>query len=204
MTNSSNDLSRAEKILLFLYELGKGQAIKTRYEDIVVGVFKKYPHDFHLKGYTEFPDSGDTVHKPLYDFKKKGYINAASKVFVLTERGLELAKSLTGKSDASARTGDRLSRSTETEVARVKALEGFELFLKSESNKLSDDDFYNYLGVTVRTPKAAFQGRLETMNAVKKELQNHLGDPLHLKITEYHDLLLAKNSSIVEFFTEKK
>ncbi len=204
MTNLSNDLSRAEKILLFLYELGKGQAIKTRYEDIVVGVFKKYPHDFHLKGYTEFPDSGDTVHKPLYDFKKKGYINAASKVFVLTERGLELAKSLTGKGDASVKTRNRLSRSTETEVARVKVLEGFELFLKSQANKLSDDDFYNYLGVTVRTPKAAFQGRLETMKAVKKELQSHLTDPLYLKLTEYHDLLLEKNSRIVDFFTEKK
>ena len=119
----TSTLSRAEKILLFLYEHGKGAQVKVRYEDIVVGLFKKYPHDFQLKGYPEYPDSGDIIHKPLYDFKKRGYINAASKIFSLTDRGLEYAQELAGKKVGNADASEgRLSRSTETEVSRVEAL----------------------------------------------------------------------------------
>jgi hypothetical protein len=193
------NLSRSEKIILFLFEFGTK---KVRYEDIVVGLFKKYPHDFHLKGYPEFPDSGDLVHKPLYDFKKKGYVNALSKVFSLTERGVEFAKQLTSGSDTTTKTlNDRLSRSTESEVSRIKSLEGFILFAKAEHDKLSENDFYNYLGVTVRTQKNAFIGRMETMKDVIEELKKNNSNELFKVIAEYHALLISKNSNVIDYFT---
>jgi len=202
MKNNDKNLSRSEKIILFLYEFGGGKT-KVRYEDIVAGLFKKYPHDFHLKGYPEYPDSGDLIHKPLYDFKKKGYMTAANKVFSLTDRGVEFAKQLSGKETvAVADTGDRLSRSTETELSRVKLLEGFLLFIQGERNKLSDNDFYNYLGVTVRTQKNAFKGRLETMSAAISELKSNHPDKISKAAAEYHNYLLVKHASIVEFFTK--
>ena len=200
----TSTLSRAKKILFFLYEHGKGKQIKVRYEDIVVGLFKKYPHDFQLKGYPEYPDSGDIIHKPLYDFKKRGYINAASKIFSLTERGLEYAQELSSKKAGNVRTSkDRLSRSTETEVSRVEALEGFGLFTKGEMNKLSDNDLYNYLGVTVRTNKNAFLGRLESMSAMREELKRGGDNSAHSKVIAYHDFLLGKYPEIINFFTNK-
>lgn len=200
MKANTNNLSRAEKILVFLYEFGKGRTVKVRYEDIVVGVFKKYPQDFHLKGYKEYPDTGDLIHKPLYDFKKKGYVNAVSKVFSLTDRGIEYAKQLTiGKVDI-VHSGDRLSRSASTEVVRIKSLEGFLLFMKGDSNQLSENDFYNYFGVTVRTPKNAFIGRFETMKALVSELKEQ-DDQLYKSITEYHDFLVEKYKNIITFFT---
>lgn len=198
-------LSRAEKILFFLYEYGKGAQVKVRYEDIVVGIFKKYPHDFHLKGYPEYPDSGDIIHKPLYDFKKRGYINAANKIFSLTDRGLEYAQELAGKRVGRSGTSeDRLSRSTETEVSRVEALEGFGLFAKGETNKLSENDLYSYLGVTVRTSKNAFLGRLESMSAMREELKRGGDNATHSKIIAYHDFLLSRYPEILSFFTNKK
>lgn len=197
-----NDLSRAEKILLFLFEYGKGERVRVRYEDIVVGLFKKYPQDFHLKGYAEYPDSGDLIHKPLYDFKKKGYINAANKVFSLTDRGIDLARQLSGKK-ATPTSGDRFSRSTETELRRVKGLEGFELFCEDKRDELSESDFYNYMAATVRTQKNAFIGRIETMNAVIEELRRHDKDPLCAKVIEYHEFLASKHKDIVDFFTSK-
>lgn len=200
MKANANNLSRAEKILVFLYEFGKGRTVKVRYEDIVVGVFKKHPQDFHLKGYTEYPDTGDLIHKPLYDFKKKGYVNAVNKVFSLTDRGVEYAKQLTlGKVDVVS-AGDRLSRSASTEVIRVKSLEGFLIFAKGNSNKLSENDFYNYFGVTVRTSKNAFIGRFETMEALISELKEH-DDQLYKSINQYHDHLVEKYKNIITFFT---
>ena len=200
MKIDTHNLSRAEKILVFMYRFSEGGRAKIQYEDIVAGLFKKYPHDFHLKGYTEYPDSGDMIHKPLYDFKKKGYVNAANKVFSLTERGVELAQTLSGKNTVSENTGNRLSRSVETEISRVKGLEGFSLFLQGKKDKLSDNDFYNYLGVTVRTQKNAFIGRMETMNAVIKELQGQDKPRSHKTLIEYHECLTLKNAGIIEFF----
>ena len=82
------NLSRGEKILLVLYELSGKSRKSIRYEDIVVKAFETYPNDFHLKGYSQYPESGDLVHKPLYDFKKKGLLVAGKKMFALTEKGL--------------------------------------------------------------------------------------------------------------------
>lgn len=200
MENSS--LSRSEKLLLFLYEHGSGKPSKVRYEDIVVGVFKKYPHDFHLKGYTEYPDSGDMIHKPLYDAKKKGYVQAANKIFSLTDRGMDFAKQLaSGGERKETVSKDRLSRTTEVEFSRVKACEGFELFAKGEKHKLADNDFYDYLGVTVRTQKNAFAGRVNTMNSVVEELKQHDNSAVAAKVVEYHDFLMTKNKVTLDFFT---
>lgn len=201
MSQNPENLSRAEKILLFLYEFGSGRA-KVRYEDIVVGLFKKHPHDFQLKGHPEYPDSGDLIHKPLYDFKKKGYVNAANKVFSLTDRGVEFAKQLSTKGGKEEESTDRLSRSTETEVNRIKGLEGFLFFIKGNKDDFSDNDFYNYLGVTVRTQKNAFIGRLENIDAVMNELKRHKDDTLYENILSYHKFLMERNQSIIEFFTK--
>lgn len=199
MKNTNPDLSRGEKILLFLYDYGKGKRVKVRYEDIVVGVFKKYPGCFQLKGYPEYPDSGDLIHKPLYDFKKKGYVDAANKIFSLTERGVEFAEQISKKKHGTT-DNERLSRSASVEVARIKSLEGFSLFLNGEADKLSENDFYNYLSVTVRTNKNAFIGRLESMKALIKEIENQKADPLYDQIVKYHNLLTSKYQNVTEFF----
>lgn len=202
MKKKTIDLSRGEKILLFLYEYGKGEREKMRYEDIVVGLFKKHPHDFQLKGYPEYPDSGDLIHKPLYDFKKKGYLNAESKIFSLTDRGVELARKLSGKEKADNNANNRLSRNVETEVSRIKMLEGYLLFVGGNKAELSDNDFYNYLGVTVRTQKNTFIGRLETMKAVIDELRESR-DELYENILKYHEYLVQRYKAAIEFFVNK-
>lgn len=200
MNPTAHNLSRSEKLILFLYEKGDGRSVKVRYEDIVVGIFKKYPHDFHLKDYPEYPDSGDMIHKPLYDSKKKGYLNAANKVFALTDRGIEYAKQLSERDTGNEFISkDRLSRNAGIELARIKNLEGFELFMKGDVQKLTDNDFYDYLGVTVRTQKNAIMGRLDTLEAVHQELKEHDDNTAASKVVEYHEFLLSKNQDTLKF-----
>ena len=201
MVTRIKGLSRAEKILLYLYEAGAGKKTRIRYEDIVAGIFKKYPLEFQLKGYPQYPDSGDLIHKPLYDFKKKGFVNAQNKVFSLTDRGVDLAEQLSKIDNGVSRaTEERLSRSAETELYRVKNSEGFELFLKGEQSSLSDSDFYNYLSVTVRTPKNSFIGRLKTMQATVDDLKKNSNDPLRDKFVAYHEYMTDKHKGIIDFF----
>jgi hypothetical protein len=201
MKNTIHDLSRGEKAILFLYEFGKGKRVKIRYEDIVVGLFKKYPHHFQLKGYPEYPDSGDLVHKPLYDFKKKGYVNVENKIFSLSDRGIEFARQLYGIKKITSNLGNRLPRSAEVEVTRIKSLEGFLLFINGDKECLSDNDFYNYFGVTVRTQKNSFIGRIETMKMTIEELKKETSNVLYKNIINYHNFLVSKYKNIVDFFT---
>ena len=204
MTKSTNGISRAEKIISFLYEYGKGKKIHIRFEDVVVGLFKKYPGDFHLKGYKEYPDSGDLVHKPLYDFKKKGYLIAANKVFTLTDRGLEYARRIIEGGSGEEKSGERLSRSATSEMDRIKRLEGFSLFSDGRIDQLSENDFYNYLAVSVRTDKNAFAGRMETVKAAIAELKAIPSDRLYSKIVEYHEYIMTKYGNLTDFFTGQK
>jgi len=115
---------------------------------------------------------------------------------------LDLARQLSGKQVAPA-SGDRFSRSTENELARVKALEGFTLFSEGTKDSLPESDFYNYFAVTVRTQKNAFIGRLESVNTAIDELRRHDKDALCARVIEYHEFLISKHKDIIDFFTAK-
>ncbi len=204
MTKNNSSLSRADKIMISLHEMSKGKKINLKFEDIVVYVFKKFPDDFHLRGYPEHPDTGDLIHKPLYDFRKRGYLEANNKIFSLTDRGLlfseQLALFISGKNIK----GDgRLSRFAENEISRIEKSEAFALFLKDKKDKITDTDFYNYLGVTPRTQRNDFIGRLETVGSAVKELLNQKSlTPPRGYIPNYHSYLLEKFSSIIQYFNK--
>jgi hypothetical protein len=52
-------LTKWQKILATMFDLCGGQAKSIQYEDIVVAAFKKYPEDFQLCAYPQYPDSSD-------------------------------------------------------------------------------------------------------------------------------------------------
>lgn len=148
---------RPEKILQAMYELSRGTAKSLQYEDIVVEAFKLFPADFSLRGYPNYPDSSD-LHKPLYGpLKRSGYVISANKTFKLTPKGVEHAKKLRlGESPSP----DRLDRETQTEVSRLIESDAFRMIVSGRHDSVLDTDFYSYIGVTVRTPKNDFIGRL--------------------------------------------
>src|SRR3989339_286357 len=87
-------LSRSDKILFCLSKMSKGKKLKIKYEDLVVELFKKFPSDFHMKGYPEYPDSSDSIQRSLYTDKQKGLVLVYNKVFSLTDAGLDYAKTI--------------------------------------------------------------------------------------------------------------
>ena len=206
MKNNLKKITRGEKIILFIYELGNHQKKRLTYEDIVVGLFKKYPNDFHLKGYPEYPDSSDSSQRSLYEFKKKGYITAENKIFCLTDIGLEFAKKIFDKISS---IGDgvlvvRESRATTVEIERIAHLEGFMFFVEEKSDLLTESDFYNYLGITAKTSPSAFSGRLKAIGLAIDDMRLKQGDPLYTNIIEYHEFLTERYKNIIDFFNIKK
>jgi len=195
----SVNLSRADKLLLVMLSLSEGKGKSLRFEDIVVRAFKEYPDDFHLRGYSEYPDSGDLVHKPLYEFRKNGLVEANSKIFSLTLRGLseaEKLKSIIGGREIKKE--GRLSGFGEKEISRIEGLEGFQFFLKNETEKILDTDFYAYLGVTVRTQKNDFIGRLNAVGGAVDELESVSNNStLRSRIPQFHEFMLSRFENII-------
>lgn len=201
---NNHKINRSEKIILFLYDMGKGEKKKFSYEDIVVGLFKKYPEDFHLKGYPEYPDSSDSTQRLLYEFKKKGYITVLNKIFSLTESGLEACHQLsTDFSENTDLLSNRLSRSSDVEVNRIKKLEGFNIFVHGKVDTITESDFYNYLGISVRSSASTFSGRLNTVNDVIRDLRQMPTDPLYSQIIKYHEFMMERYEKAADYFIKK-
>lgn len=189
-------LTKWQKILATMFDLCGGAAKPLQYEDIVVEAFRKYSEDFQLRGYPQYPDSSD-AHKQLYEMKKKGLLRTANKTFELTERGLEVAKQMFH--DPSAVNKNRLTKQEESEIKRILTSAALGFFKAGQGNLILDTDFYDYLGVTVRTSRGDFQGRLSN---VKHAVQAHAEkrkDEVSLALTNLHDFLTERFKEEIEY-----
>jgi hypothetical protein len=171
-------ISKPQKILSVMFDLSKGESKPLLYEDIVVSAFQRYPEDFQLRGYPQYPDSSD-IHKPLYSMKQDGLVRSANKSFLLTPRGLDVARNLIGAADAQR---DRLTKQEEKEVNRIVQSQALRLFQEGQADRILDTDLYEYFGVSVRTPRSEFLGRVITVEqaiaAHRVKRKNELSDLL--------------------------
>lgn len=187
-------LSRPQKILAVMYELCRGDATALQYEDIVVAAFRRYPEDFQLRGYPQYPDSSD-VHKPLYEMKQQGLLRSANKTFELTARGLEVASRLV---HSERENKDRLTKLEETEISRIVSSAAFKLFQEGRKEAILDTDFYEYLGVTVRTSRANCLGRLSNVEHAIAAHQQKRADSLSPVFRALHEFLLSQFMAEIE------
>jgi len=188
-------LSKSQKILAVMFELARGQSKPLHYEDIVVLAFRKHPQDFQLRGYPEYPDSSD-LHKPLYAMKREGLVRSASdKSFMLTARGLEVARELVGTGETPH---DRLTKQEENEIKRITKSPAFDLFQIDQTAKILDTDFYDYLGASVRTPKGDFLGRLAIVEETVQAHQAKINDRLSDKLSALHTWMVDRFQHEIE------
>jgi hypothetical protein len=181
-------LTKPQKILAVMFDLCNGEAKALQYEDIVVSAFKKYPEDFQLRGYPEYPDSSD-IHKPLYEMKRAGLVRAANKTFQLTQQGLEAAQRLMHSTSSDKK---RLTKSEEGEINRIVNSAAFQLFQEGRQESILDTDFYEYLGVTVRTSDGDFWGRMRNVEQAVKAHKSKRRDNLSSALDQLHRFLVSK------------
>ena len=187
-------LTKPQKILAVMFDLCNGKQKALLYEDIVVAAFNRYAEDFQLRGYPEYPDSSD-IHKPLYEMKRQGLVRAANKTFELTPQGLELAGQLL-HSEATLK--DRLTKPEEHEINRIMSSAAFRLFQEGCQESILDTDFYEYLGVTVRTSKGDFRGRLRNVETAVWSHNDKRGDKLSAALIELHKFLTTRFECEIE------
>lgn len=193
--------SRPEKILIAMYQIADGSTSPCRYEDIVVKVFQIFPKEFQLRGYPQFPDSSD-IHKPLYGpLKSKGLVKSANKTFALTEKGIAIARGIIKHGSThpfETPTHKRLSRDVENEVERLRKSAAFRFYCTGESNRILDTDFYSYLGVSVRTGKNDFEGRLHSVGGAVNAWAEIDPKPESNAMKQMHDALLIQFNQLIQ------
>lgn len=196
-------LPRTDKILLTIYKLTKNGKCNIIFEDIVVQLFMDYKEDFHLRGYIKYPDS-EGVNKAIYsNLRKGGLVTYGNKVFTLTDKGLVYARNLKYKiSNKKVFSTDRLVSSNKNEINRIKKLQGYNLFMKNEKSKIIDTDFYNYIGVSVKTPKDQILGRIKALDDIYKDKINE-NNVEFIKLVKYHKFLLNKFSDLINYYKLK-
>jgi len=201
------NLTRSQKILLTLFELSSGTNKKIRFEDIAVKAFNKYKSDFQLRGYPDHPDTGDIVHKPLYsELKKHGYVLSGNKYFSLTPKGIQYAKTLLKQDEKLGTTDNTYVKYTmdqQREIERIRDSAAFKLFYEGKKDEILDIDFYSYLGVSVRTSKFDFLGRLATVEDAIEATKNK-SVLLYKQIMDCHVFLKNKFKENLEFINNSK
>ena len=206
------NFTRAQKILIALYKLSNGSKKQVRFEDIAVKFYKLFQADFQLKGYPQYPDTGDIVHKPLYsDLKKNGYVLSGDKYFSLTSKGIEYGKKLLNFSedngefimDAQNKDFVKLTTTQEKEIQRIRESAAFELYITGKKDEIIDIDFYSYLGVTVRSRKFDFLGRMTTVEDAINATVNK-SPSLFKQLSECHQFLINKFKENIDYVKNSK
>lgn len=190
-------LPRWQKILLVLYDLSKGTRKQLRFEDIVVAAFERFPETFHLRGYKNYPDSGDLVHKPLYDMRPRGLLTANRKMFSLTDKGIQGARRLKGAVSKGGDAHYKPSREIGREIERITSSDAFNLFAEGKKGDILDTDFFQYLGVSVHTSRNEFLNRMAMIEHAVKEARSFYSPKDSKKLSKYHRFMLKRFESIV-------
>lgn len=188
---------RHAKILAAMFWATQQSGRTIAYEDIVVEAFRRFPEDFQLRGYPEYPDSSD-IHKPLYlALSKAGYVSGAKKKFRLTPLGQQVAEQA-ARTLSGARgmvdTG-RLTRDDQADLARMKSTRAYRMVAEGNSRAVVDSDFYAFFKVSVRTKRHEFAGRLQAVEALLQRGRD-AGQPV-ADVVAASDFLLKRFEDLI-------
>lgn len=198
------NLPRWQKILLVLYVLSEAKKKPLKFEDIVVAAYKRFPETFHLRGYKEYPDSGDLIHKPLYDMRPRGLLTANQKMFSLTDKGILAAKQLNKVIKGGGEAHFKPSREIGKEIERILSTDAFVFFTEKKTDKILDTDFLQYLGVSVHTSKNGFRNRLDTVKYAVESAGSFYPTRTCKSLSEYHKFMLKQFGGLVKEMSEQK
>lgn len=196
MKKNEQGISKRDKLLIVIYEMSSSKQSTLKYEDIFVKAFKKYPDDFHLRGYPEYPDTGDSTQRPLYSLRKDGLIQVRSKFVTITEKGITTVKQiLKAHPHLPLKSPQRLSRDITSEIDRIKNTDVFHLFTTDKKDQIVDTDFFSYLGTTVRTERTDFRARIKTIEDIIEAIKTNNA---YKTIVDLHNYLFGRFKDIIK------
>jgi len=147
-------LSKSDKALIVVYELEKKRKNngKITVEDVAVALWKKYPSEFCMKGYPQYPN----VDIPKYITKllNNGFINGGSFDYRLTVKGEEYVHNIISK-DKKEIVGIQESaipsRNIKSEINRILNSRIFRYYIENNEPKFVESDVFDFIGTSSRS-----------------------------------------------------
>ena len=93
---------------------------------------------------------------------------------------------------------DRLTKLEENEISRIVNCAAFKLLQEGRKEAILDTEFYEYLGVTVRTSRANCLGRLSNVEHAIAAHEQKRADGLSPALRALHEFLLPKFKAEIE------
>jgi hypothetical protein len=161
-----------ERLLLAAADLAAEGKELFSAEDLVVAAWKRDPETFGLAGYVDdttgrprFPNSNRVFaeimgSKPI---RKQGLIvKAGTKMFRLTESGLQRARALTaaGDGDGGGARKATFSRQIAREFEKLLATRAVDKFLNDRGDEITFTDATSFWGISARSSAMELQGRI--------------------------------------------
>jgi len=197
VSNKDKTLFVKNKLLIVIFKMSLKQKKPLKYEDVYVKAFKKYPNDFQLRGYPDYPDT-ELMSKKIYDLRKNGFIQIHRKFITITEKGKSFVEGLMQSETKhlnKKNLSQLLSRDIINQIDRIRNTDAFHLFIDNKKEQIVDTDFFSYLGTTVRTERTDFIARIKTVKDVIETIKT---SPEYKTIVELHNYLFEKFKDIIK------
>jgi hypothetical protein len=160
-----SELTKAEKLLVAAARIDATHHSEFTAEDLVVEAFKRFPNDFSLKGYPEYPDNNSVLTMLMGKEARliaSGWLSkTGTKKYRITPKGVhDAAERIPDSSERQVQTV-RNSRKMEEGLARLFQSEAFESASKDSGSEITFHQFCRFIGLAAPDTWQKVQGKLE-------------------------------------------
>ena len=146
------ELSKSDKALIAIYELEKQRkgTYKITVEDVAVELWKKYPTEFSMKGYPQYPNVD--IQKYITKLLANHLIDGGVFNYIITAKGAEYAKSLLmEKVTSKAQITNEIRRDIKIEIERILNSKVFTYYSTTHKPKFVESDLFDFMGTSSRS-----------------------------------------------------
>ncbi|MDE2217316.1 MAG: hypothetical protein KGJ87_09190 [Planctomycetota bacterium] len=197
--------SKRDKILLVISQLEQKRkpGRKITVENLAVALWKKYPSEFSMRGYPQYPNVD--IQKNMTKLFTNKLIAGGVHDYSITQKGMDYIKNLksNGKTlklpDSSI-----IRRDIEAEIKRIFNSKVFNYYMKTPNPKFVESDFFDFIGTSSRSltsfSKSMF---LAKYNTIAKEViplckKNRTQDRRIAMIVDLWEILFKKFGHAME------
>ena len=146
------ELSKSNKALIAIYELEqeRNEMDKITVEDVAVRLWKKYPTEFSMKGYSQYPNVD--IQKYITKLLSNHLINGGVFNYTITAKGTEYVKSLLSeKIVAKTEITNEVRRDIKIEIERILNSKAFIYYISTKKPKFVESDLFDFMGTSSRS-----------------------------------------------------
>lgn len=145
-------ISKSDKILFIINFLTEKRKDIITVEDIAVTAWKKWPDEFCMRGYPNFPNVD--IQKFITRLLENALIVGGVQNYKITEKGRQYVSEKFQNNIKKSKHPNpilQVPRHVKFELARIMSTEVFKLYMKGKNDEFLESDFFEFMGTSPRS-----------------------------------------------------